>query len=93
VLVGLLSDRDLAVAEKLGDPFQRPVGEVMSHDPYLAVPSTPLAEVADEMSKRRFGVVIVVDSGNVVGVFTAIDALRAIGEVRGDRSSLVREVG
>jgi acetoin utilization protein AcuB len=82
-LVGLLSDRDLAVAEKFGDPFRTTVGEVMSPEPYFALPASPLSEVADEMARRRIGAAVILDDGRVVGVFTAVDALRAIGEERG----------
>lgn len=77
-LVGILSDRDLTVAEKLSDVFRVTVGEIMSVDPYVAVPSTPLVDVAAQMAVHRYGAVVVVDRGNVVGVFTAVDALRAI---------------
>lgn len=80
-LVGILSDRELAMAERIGkdDPGLR-VGDVMTPDPYIALPSTPLAEVADEMAHHRYGAAIIVDRGNVVGVFTAIDALRVLAE-------------
>jgi acetoin utilization protein AcuB len=86
-LVGILSDRDLAVAEKLSDVFRVAVAEIMSLDPYVALPEVTLAVVAGEMATHRYGAVVVVDRGNVVGVFTATDALRAIGEERlpGDR--------
>lgn len=77
-LVGLLSDRDLTVAEKLADVFGVTVGEIMTPDPYIALPTTPLAEVASQMASHRYGAVIIVDRGNVVGVFTATDALRAL---------------
>lgn len=61
----------------------------MAKDPYFALPSTPLAEVADEMAKRRIGAAVVIDSGNVVGVFTAVDALRALAEDRGRPAEIV----
>jgi acetoin utilization protein AcuB len=81
-LVGILSDRELAVAERLGDPSTLVVGEVMTPEPYIALPSTLLADVADEMARKKYGAAVIVDRGNVVGVFTAIDALRAIAENR-----------
>lgn len=82
VLVGLLSDAELAVAERLGDPFAVVVADAMSWDPYLTLPTTPLVEVADRMSKAKLPAAIIVDRGNVVGVFTAIDALRALADER-----------
>ncbi|MCL2723809.1 MAG: CBS domain-containing protein [Polyangiaceae bacterium] len=79
-LVGILYERELAVAERIADPSKVVVGDVMSPDPFLALPSTPLAEVAAEMVRCRFGAAVIVDRGNVVGVFTAVDALRALAE-------------
>jgi acetoin utilization protein AcuB len=83
-LVGVLSDRDVAVAERLGDPFATAVGEIMSTEPYFALPSSPVAEVADQMAKHRYGAAVIIDRGNVIGVFTAVDALRAMASERGD---------
>lgn len=86
-LVGIVSERDVALAERVGrgDGEGLTVGDVMTPDPYIALPSTPLAEVADEMAHKKYGAAIIVDRGNVVGVFTAIDALRAIAEDRNRR--------
>lgn len=85
-LVGILSDRELAVAERVGrDEVGLTVGDLMTPDPYIALPSTPLAEVAGEMAHKKYGAAVIVDRGNVVGVFTPIDALRAIAEDHGRR--------
>jgi acetoin utilization protein AcuB len=79
-LVGVLSERDIVVAEKLGDPFRATVDQAMTPDPYFALPSTPLGEVAREMARRRYGAAVIIDRGNVIGVFTAVDALRALAD-------------
>lgn len=79
-LVGVISDGDLSFAERFVDARATAVGDVMTSDPFLAVPYAPLAEVAEVMAKRKYGTAIVVDRGNVVGVFTVTDALRAIAE-------------
>lgn len=88
-LVGILSDRELAVAEKLGDVFALAVGEVMTTDPFVTLPETPVVEVAGQMAAHRYGAAIVVDRGNVVGVFTAIDALRAVARDRAVETEMV----
>lgn len=88
-LVGMVTDRDVAVAERVGDPTEVTAGDVMSPEPYVAVPSTPLADVADEMARRKFGAAVIIDRGNVVGVFTVVDALRAIAEDRGRPAKIV----
>ena len=79
-LVGVVDERDLAIAERFPEAQRMAVGEIMSPEPYAVHPSTPLAEVAGEMAKRRHGVAIVVAKGHVVGVFTAVDGLRALAE-------------
>jgi acetoin utilization protein AcuB len=78
-LVGMVSDRDLALGESL-HPAEARVEEVMTPDPYAIAPSTALEWVAVDMAERKYGSVIVVDHNRVVGVFTSIDALRALAE-------------
>jgi acetoin utilization protein AcuB len=79
-LVGLLSERDIAFAERFLEARESPVAAVMTRDPYVTVPYAPLAEVAETMSRHKYGSAIVIDNRNVVGVFTAVDALRALAE-------------
>lgn len=78
-LVGILSDRDLAlVASLLVDEARVPVSEAMTPDPRALTPETSLEWVAAEMAERRIGSVVVMEHGRVVGIFTTIDALRAL---------------
>jgi acetoin utilization protein AcuB len=84
-LVGIVSDRDLSFAERFTDPRSTPVGDVMTKDPYVTVPYAPLVDVAHAMASDKYGAAIVVDRGSIVGVFTAMDALRAIAEGHGRR--------
>ena len=79
-LVGIVSERDLSFAERFADARQAAVGDVMTKDPYVTVPYTPLADVAHTMASQRYGATVVIDRGSVVGVFTATDALRALAE-------------
>lgn len=84
-LVGLLSDRDLARIE--GFPMITfdlvSVPDAMSVDPYAVSPDTPIKDVLRTMHDRRYGSVIVVEAGAVVGVFTTTDALRLLMAVLG----------
>ena len=82
VLVGMLSERDMQVAQLFAGTREMKVDIVMSTEPYLVDPMTSLTEVAQEMGKRRQGVAVVVERGNVVGVFTSVDALRAVAAER-----------
>jgi CBS domain-containing protein len=87
-LVGIVSERDLSFAERFVDPNAMTVGDVMTPDPYVVVPFEPLANVAEEMARHKYGAAIVVGKGSVIGVFSAIDALRALAEDRGYRGAI-----
>ena len=82
-LVGLVSQRDLYLLETLRgvDPEEERVAEAMSPDPYACEPAAPLDEVALAMAERKLGSAVVVDRGAVVGLFTTVDALRALAGV------------
>jgi acetoin utilization protein AcuB len=82
-VVGIVSASDVAFVKRFVEPEKVLVADAMSSPPYVAHPSTSLAEVADEMARNKYGSAVIVDRGNVVGVFTAIDGLRAIAEDRG----------
>ena len=50
----------------------------MSRPTYSVGPETPLAKVAASMVRHRFGSAVIVERGRVVGMFTTVDALRAL---------------
>jgi acetoin utilization protein AcuB len=79
VLVGLVSERDLLFVETLRDvdPSTVKVEEAMAAEPYFVNIDTPVKDVASAMIEHKYGSAVVVDHGNVVGIFTTIDALRA----------------
>jgi acetoin utilization protein AcuB len=89
-LVGIVSQRDLYLLETLKgvDPGAEVVREAMTGDPYAVPPDAPLDEVATAMADRKYGSAVVVDRGSVIGVFTTVDALRALaGLVRRRQAS------
>lgn len=77
-LVGLVSERDVQIAKSFGGKREMKVEVVMSTDPYVVHPATPLVEVAARMLDTSEDAAIVVEGGRVAGVFTSSDALRAI---------------
>jgi acetoin utilization protein AcuB len=87
-LVGLVSQRDLYLCETLKgvDPASEPVRQAMSTELYAVPPDAALEDVASAMAERRLGSAVVVDRGVVIGLFTTVDALRAL-------SGLVRRRG
>jgi CBS domain-containing protein len=86
-LVGVVSQRDLYLLETLKgvDPGTELVREAMAPEPYAVAPDAPLDEVAAEMAERKYGSAVVVDRGAVIGLFTTVDALRALAAVVGRR--------
>ena len=82
-LVGVVSDGDLHLVETLAevDPLKVRVDEAMTQHVYTVTPDAPLDEVVREMASRKYGSVIVVDHGHVVGIFTTVDACRAFADM------------
>ena len=79
-LVGVLSDRELAAIETLPGSTQFTVEDAMVPDVFMTSGDAPLAMVAGEMARLRLGSAIVLKDDQVVGVFTAVDALRALAD-------------
>lgn len=80
-LVGIVSERDLLLGRALDKTGTLTVEEVMTPEPYSVSPETPLREVVEKMATNRYGCAVVREgNGKVVGIFTAIDAMRVISE-------------
>ena len=79
-VAGLLSQRDVLFVETLRDvdPSKVAVEEAMSTEVYAVDPQTPLVEVVAEMAEHKYGCVVVVRGTQVAGIFTTVDALRAL---------------
>lgn len=85
-LVGVISDRDLKLAASYDKDGKLLVDDVMSPEAYAVAPGTPLKEVAGVMAENRYGCAVVQqEGGKVVGIFTAVDGLRAISEGLGEK--------
>jgi acetoin utilization protein AcuB len=82
-LVGILTERDLSLIEALGgtDTNRTTVEEVMTTSVYAVTPETPLDEVATMMSEKKYGSAVVMRKGKVLGIFTTVDACRALAEI------------
>jgi acetoin utilization protein AcuB len=81
-IVGALSARDLAMPEAADDtPLSGlKVEDVMTDEPYVVTPDTPLHEVLAGMVERQVGSVMVAEGEKLVGIFTATDAVRILAE-------------
>jgi acetoin utilization protein AcuB len=82
-LVGLVSQRDIRMIEALKDvdPKEVQVADAMSQDIYEVHKDTPLDEVARAMAAHKYGSAIVLEDGKVAGIFTTVDALKALAEL------------
>jgi len=81
-VVGIVSNRDLKQADLMGKTLNLTLQDVMSMEPYCVQVGTRLSEVANEMADRRIGSAVVLDEDHqVVGIFTATDGMRILGEV------------
>jgi acetoin utilization protein AcuB len=87
-LVGLISERDVAVARTLRSTSldKATVGMLMNDKPLSVAPDAALSDVAARMIDRKVGSAIVVHEDRVVGIFTTHDALHALHRLAGERS-------
>jgi acetoin utilization protein AcuB len=81
-LVGVVSQGDLYFLETIAgvDKLADKVDDAMTNDARKFVPDTPLAQVAREMFEQKLGCAVIVERGRVVGIFTALDALRILAQ-------------
>jgi acetoin utilization protein AcuB len=86
-VVGIVSQRDLFFLEGLRriDPEVGKVEAAMTPEPYAVPPEAPVDEVARRMAESRFGAALVVKEGKLLGIFTTMDALRALTDVIGSQ--------
>ncbi len=76
---GELDMRELEELKAQGPATACLVGEVMSYDPLLVPPETPLEEAAETFSERGHGCLLVVDAkGTLLGILSSRDLLAAL---------------
>jgi acetoin utilization protein AcuB len=82
-LLGVLTDRDIKFVEGFRDvdTTTMTVAEAMVEEPYAVGPDTPLDEVTNTMAEQKYGCALVVQNTRVVGIFTTVDACRALSEL------------
>ena len=82
-LVGIVSQRDLLFLETIRgvDVDKDTVEDAMTTDTYAVAPDTPIATVAKQMARKRYGCAVVMERGRVAGIFTATDGLRIVAAV------------
>jgi acetoin utilization protein AcuB len=79
-LVGVVSMNDLHLIETMKDvDINRvSVAEAMHENVYAVSCRTGIESVAREMARMKYGSAVVLEEGQVVGIFTVVDALSAL---------------
>lgn len=91
-VVGILTERDVQrvapsmlariTQEEYNDIFQNtPIKRVMTRNPLIITPATPLREAAALMNGNKVGCLPVVEGGRLVGILTVIDMLGVLVRV------------
>ena len=80
-LIGIITDRDLR--QHVGQLEHMRVDAVMARSVITVAPDMLLDQAANLLVKHKVGGLPVLDGGKLVGIITAIDMLRAFGEVLG----------
>lgn len=82
-LIGILTDRDIALIQQffMAEPEKVRVEEACSPEHYSTTPDAPLNEVVSYMAEHKLSSALIVDNGKLVGIFTEIDAFRAIADL------------
>lgn len=78
-LVGVVSHRDLSVAEATGGSGDTELGAIYKREPYVVDVHAGVDEVALEMARRRIGSALVTRNDKLVGILTFSDLAEFIG--------------
>lgn len=80
---GILTERDVVTAVASGlDLDTAPAGEHVTTDSAYGSPAWSLDEATDAMRRGGFRHLVVIDGGDVVGIISLRDVVRAWGESR-----------
>lgn len=84
-LVGIITDRDTGQAVGCGEALRDnlAVADLMTADPITIPVSATLDEAVGFLSKHKFGALPVVRFGQLVGIISYLDALRALADIFG----------
>lgn len=81
-VVGILSDRDVkSVGSIKASPETLQAKFVLHEQPYIVDPNATLDDVARTMAQHHYGSAIIVDKDQLVGIFTTVDACKALSKV------------
>lgn len=78
-VIGVVTDRDIAIrAVAKGRPSSTPIGDIMTTNPECCSPDDDLGRIERVMSDKQIRRVVVIDdTGDVVGIIAQADLARA----------------
>ena len=77
-LVGIISERDVQLLGTTVDAEITRVDQAMTANPFIVTGDTALDEITEIMAEQKYSSVIVMGRDGVEGIFTAVDACRAL---------------
>lgn len=81
-IIGIVSERGVRTALASGDVDVLIAEDIMIPEPFAVSADTRLDAVASEMAEDKYGSALVEDdTGRLVGIFTTVDACRALRQV------------
>lgn len=82
-MIGLLTDRDINLALQFISvtPEKTKVEDVCTAELYSTSPQALLTDVVTYMAEHKIGSALIVENEKLVGIFTEIDAFRAIADL------------
>lgn len=86
--IGLLAKRDveLVLAQEGSDARQLSVDSVMDQEPFVVPPEESIFEVASQLAEFHLSSALVIDDkGELLGICTEKDALRALAQIFHDK--------
>jgi acetoin utilization protein AcuB len=89
-LVGIITDRDLR--QHVGQLEHTRIDAVMAKPVITVAPDMLLDQAANLLVRHKVGGLPVMEHGKLVGIITAIDMLRAFGEVLGTAEEWVSRI-
>lgn len=82
-LIGILTDRDINLVLQFVDSNSEKIRaeDACSPEPYSTTPDALLSDVVRYMADHQLGSALIMDNGKLVGIFTQVDACRAIADL------------
>ena len=82
-LMGILTDRDINFALRVDhkEANELTVRDAYTSDPFVVQPNEAVSTVAARMAHDHLGCALVAEHGNLLGIFTTVDACRTLAEL------------